>query len=340
MATTHTQPQAPPSAQVLQMAFGNVISCCVYHAARLGIADLLGDGPKGAADLAAATHTNADALYRVLRALASMGMFTETELGVFALTPLADPLRSDAPDSIRAMLLFLGDHLHTSTYADMAYSLDTGARAFDHVFGKAPFEYLADHPEDAKRFDDAMTAHSAMAIRAIVEAYDFSQFESVADVGGGHGHLLAAILNKCEQPRGILFDLPHAIEHASGKGLLPAHRCELVSGDFFEHVTPGAGAYIVKHIIHDWDDDSARKILAAIRRAMPKNGKLLIAEMILPGMNEPGFAKLLDIEMLLIPGGRERTVDEYRALLGSAGLELTRVVGTRSPVSVIEAVPV
>lgn len=338
MATTHTQPQTPPSAQVLQMAFGNLVSCCVYHAARLGIADLLSGGPKSAADLAAATRTNADALYRVLRALASMGMFQETELGVFALTPLAESLRSDAPDSVRAMVLFVGDHIHTSTQADMAYSLETGARAFDHVFGKPPFEYLADHPEDAKRFDDAMTAHSAMSIRAIVEAYDFSPFESVADVGGGQGHLLAAILDKHERPRGILFDLPHAIEHARGKGLLPANRCELVSGDFFERVTPGAGAYILKHIIHDWDDDSARRILVALRRAMPENGKLLIAEMILPGMNEPGFAKLLDIEMLLIPGGRERTTDEYRALLASAGLKLTRVVATRSPVSLIEAV--
>lgn len=320
------------------MAFGYVVSRCVYCVAKLGIADLLREGPRSAVDLAAATSTNADALYRTLRALASTGMFIETEPRVFALTPLAEPLRSDAPDSIRAMVLFVGDHMHWSVYGQMSYSIQTGKAAFDHAMGQPPFQYLAGHPEDAKVFDDAMTAHSAPQRAAIIEAYDFGQFGTVADIGGGHGHLLAAILEANPGTRGILFDLPHAIEHARAKELLPAGRCELVTGDFFQQV-PAADAYIVKHIIHDWDDDSALQILAACRRAIPDSGKLLIAEMILPGMNEPGFAKLLDIEMMLIPGGRERTIDEYAALLASAGFRMTRVIPTHSSVALIESEP-
>ena len=328
----------PPSAQVLQMAFGYVISRCVYCAAHLGIADLLRESPRSAADLAAATGTNPDALYRMLRALASTGIFTENESQVFALTPLAQPLRSDVPDSIRAMVLFLGDHMHSSVYAQMLYSIKTGKPAFDHVFGQAPFEYLPNHPEDAKIFNDAMTAHSNSQNPAITEAYDFKQFGTVADIGGGYGHLLEAILHSAPDTHGILFDLPHAIEQAQAKSQLPKDRCEFVAGSFFEHVPP-ADAYIMKHIIHDWDDESARKILATCRQSIRSVGKLLIAEMILPGINEPSFAKILDLEMLLIPGGRERTVDEYAALVGSAGFRLTRVVPTKSSVAILESEP-
>ena len=340
MATTQTQPQAPPSAQVLEMAFSYVISCSVYHAARLGIADLLRNGPQSATQLAASTGTNPEALFRMLRTLAGTGMFRETEHGVFAQTPLSEPLRSDIPESMRAMVLFLGDRIHWSTYGAMSYSLETGQRAFDHVFGQAPFEYLPQHPEDARVFDEAMTAHSAAGNAGIINAYDFNQFRTVADVGGGHGHLLAAILGRYENPKGVLFDLPHAIQHARAKGLVPVERAEFVAGSFFEEVPAGLDAYVVKHIIHDWADAEARQILATIRRAIPTHGKLLIAEMILPGMNEPGIAKLVDIEMLLIPGGKERSTEEYRVLLEASGFRLARVVGTHTPVSIIEAEPV
>ena len=185
----------------------------------------------------------------------------------------------------------------------------------------------------------AMTSHSVTQNAAIVKAYDFGRFKTVADIGGGHGHLLAAILRANPETRGILFDLPHAIQHARAKALLPSDRVEYVAGNFFEEL-PRADAYILKHIIHDWDDDSALKILSACRRAIPAHGKLLIAEMILPGMNDPGFAKLLDIEMMLIPGGRERTVEEYSALLQSAGFDLTQAVGTQSSAVVLESEPV
>ena len=320
------------------MAFGYVLSRCVYCVTQLGIADLLQQGPRSAADLASASNSNADALARTLGALTSVGMFTETEPGVFGLTALAEPLRKDAPDSVRAMVLFLGDHLHWPVYEQLPYSIRTGKRAFDHVFGQPPFEYLATHPEDAKRFDDAMTSHSAPQQVALLEAYDFGQFATIADIGGGQGHLLAGILNKYPGVRGILFDMPHSIEHAHAMGLLPVDRCEFMTGDFFKEVPP-ADAYVVKHIIHDWDDDQSRQIVAACRRSIRPGGKLLIVEMILPGPNEPGFAKLLDIEMLIFPGGRERTADEYAALLASAGFRMTRVVPTRSSVAIIEAEP-
>lgn len=339
MSVTQQQPSPPLSAKVLEMAFGYAISRCVYCIAKLGIADLLRDGPRSAEELAAATHTNADALQRTLRALASVGMFTEVKPREFALTPLAGPLRSDAPDSILSMVLFLGDHMHWRVYEQMSYSLETGKRAFDHAMGQAPFEYLASHPEDAKVFDNAMRAHSAPQMPAIVEAYDFGQFGTVCDVGGGQGHLLAAILNSYPGTRGILFDMPQTIERAREKSLLPANRCELVGGSFFEEV-PAADAYVVKHIIHDWDDESARKILGACRSAIHKNGKLLIAEMILSGMNEPGFSKILDIEMLLFPGGRERTAEEYAELLKASGFRMTRVIPTRSSAALIESEPV
>lgn len=339
MASPQTQIQIPAAQQVLQMATGFMMARCVYYAAKLGIADLLATGAKSAEQLAAATETHPDALYRTLRALAMAGVFIETEPKVFALTPLAETLRRDAPDSIRAMVLFLGDHIHASVYENMDYSLRTGQRAFDHVFGQAPFEYITSHPEDAAIFNEAMASHSAAQIPAIVDAYDYGQFGSIADIGGGHGHLLAGILRRYPGPKGILFDLPPTIEQAKVKALPPAGRCEYVSGSFFEEI-PAADAYMLKHIIHDWDDEPALRILSACRRSISENGKLLVMEMILPGMNEPGFPKLLDIEMLLIPGGRERTVQEFEALFAKAGFELTGVIPTHSPVAVIEASPV
>ncbi|HKD08879.1 MAG TPA: methyltransferase [Bryobacteraceae bacterium] len=326
----------PPAQQVLQMTFAYSLSRCVYVAARLGIADLLAGGRKTADELAAATKSDADALYRMLRALASNGVFIETEARVFGLTPLAETLRDDAPDSIRAVVLFWGDHMHESVYAELEYSVRTGKRSFDHVFGRPPFEYLKDHPEDAAVFNRAMSSFSSAQIPAVVEAYDFGRFGSVADIGGGLGHLLRGILNHNPGLKGILFDLPETVSHAKD---LPADRCSIVSGSFFESV-PAADAYVLKHIIHDWDDGSARCILENCRRSISPNGRLLTIEMILPPMNEPGFAKLLDIEMLLLPGGRERTVDEFRALYAASAFELTEVIPTRSPVAIIEGRPI
>ncbi|HLJ48213.1 MAG TPA: methyltransferase [Bryobacteraceae bacterium] len=337
-AQAHTS--VPPSAQVLQMAFGYQLARSVYMAAKLGIADLLRNGAKSADDLAAATGCNADALYRMLRALASVGMFSEGDARNFELTALAQPLRSDVPDSIRAMVLFAGNQLHWTVYGEFEHCLATGKNAVEKAFGMAPFEYIVSHPEDAKIFNDAMRSHSGMSIPAIVEGYDYSQFECIADIAGGQGHLLAALLSEHQRTKGILFDLPEAIEDAKRVNLLPNPRAELIEGDFFKSVPTGADAYILKHIIHDWADTEAIQILRNCREAIPDSGKLLVVEMMLPGRNEPGFAKFLDLEMLVIPGGRERTAEEYAALLEAAGFRLNQVIATRSPIGIFEATPV
>ena len=329
----------PPEAQVLQIGSGYWLSRALTVAAQLGIADLLKHGPKSSDDLAAATSTNADVLYRLLRALASVGIFAETQSRKFAQTQASETLRVDVPNSTRALVIFLGDHLHWKVYEQMLYSVQTGKPAFEHAIGQNVFDYFGQHPEDACVFDAAMTSHSALAGVAVAEAYDLSTSKSVMDIGGGQGYLLAAILAKYPQPLGILFDMPHVIDGARSGGLLPAGRCELVAGSFFESIPAGADVYLTKHVIHDWDDEHTLQILKNCRNAMSPDSKFLIIEQIISPGNEPSFAKLLDLEVLLYAGGRERTEEEYRHLLAASGLRLTRVIPTRSSVSVIESVP-
>lgn len=338
-----SQPQpvtVPPAAQVLQLASGYWLSRAVYVAAQLGIADLLKDGPKSAAELASATQTDSAALYRLLRALSSVGVFAESGARQFVQTALSETLRRDVSGSIRGMVLFLGDHLHWSTYDQLLYSIQTARPAFDHVFGQKPFQYLSEHPEDARIFDEGMTSFSSTSSAAIVEAYDFSGFRTIVDLGGGNGALLGAILDKYSHLRGVLFDSEHVIERARQASVLPPDRSELVHGDFFRSVPRGADGYLFKHIIHDWDDEHALKILQNCRSAITDSGKLLIVEMIVPPGNDPAYVKLLDLEMLMIPGGLERTEEEFRRLFATAGFHLTRIVPTRAEVNVIEAAPI
>ena len=336
---TRTNAGPPPASQILQLATGYWLSRAVYVAAQLGIADLLKDGPKSAAELASATQTDSGALYRMLRALASVGVFSESGSGVFVQTPASDTLRRDAANSIRGMVLFLGDHLHWSIYGELGYSIRTGKPAFDQVFGKNPFQYLSEHPEDARIFDEGMTSLSSTSSAAIAQAYDFSSFGTVMDVGGGNGALLAAILNQYPHLHGILFDSSHVVERSLQAGHLPKGRSKVLPGDFFQSVPPGADVYLLKHIIHDWDDERALKILRNCRAASGSN-KLLIIEMIVPPGNDPALVKLLDLEMLLFPGGLERTEEQFRQLLAAAGFELTRVTPSQADVSVIEASPI
>jgi hypothetical protein len=320
-----------------QMITGYWISQAVYAAAKFGLADHLKDGPRTVADLADATGTNPDALYRLLRALASVGIFAEREGRQFSLTPLAEPLRSDVAGSKRALALMSGDEQFRA-WAEIEYSMRTGKTAFDKVFGKPIFDYLADHPEKAAIFDAAMVGIHGRESSAILDAYDFSGFAVVADIGGGNGSQIAAILQKHTPMQGILFDLPHVIERAKerlqGSGLL--NRCRLVSGSFFEAVPEGADAYLLRHIIHDWDEDKVLTILRNCHRAMKRESKLLVIESVVPPGNEPFGGKFLDLVMLLIPGGKERTHAEYRMLFEQAGFELTRIVSTGTEVSVIE----
>src|SRR6516162_6212527 len=330
-------PDVSPHQQLDQMITGYWTSQAIYVAAKFGIADHLKHGPKTVGELAGATSTNPDALYRLLRALASVGIFTEGEARRFSLTPLAEPLRSDVAGSKRALALMSGDEPFRA-WAEIDYSIRTGKVAFDKVFGKPIFDYLGDHPDKARNFDAAMVGVHGRESDAVLDAYDFSVFGVVADVGGGNGSQMTEILKKHNGVKGILFDLPHVIERAKERvraaGLLD--RCQLVSGSFFEAVPEGADAYVMRHIIHDWDEEKCLTILRNCHRAMSSASKLLVIESVIPPGNEPFFGKFVDLQMLLIPGGKERTENEYRALLARAGFELTRIVPTATEVSIVE----
>lgn len=323
------------------MITGYWVSQAIYAAAKFGIADLLQDGARSVESLAEETGSNADALYRLLRALASVGVFAEGEPRHFSLTPLAEPLRSNDPHSQRALSMMSGDEQFRA-WAEIEYSIRTGDIAFDKVFGKPIFDYLGEHPEKAKIFDAAMVGVHGRESNAVAAAYDFSGVQKVADIGGGNGSQLAGLLRHNPSLRGLLFDLPHVVERAAGQieadGL--ADRCECVAGSFFESIPAGADVYMMRHIIHDWDEDKVLTILRNCHQAMSEDSRLLIVESVIPPGNEPFGGKLLDLVMLLIPGGKERTEDEYRDLLTSAGFELTRVVPTETEISVIEAVKV
>jgi O-methyltransferase domain/Dimerisation domain len=333
-------PELPPFARIYQMATGYRISRALCVVTQLGIADLLKDGPKSAEALAAATQSTPDALFRVLRALASLGVFAEVGPHEFALTPLSETLRSDVPGSIRGVVLFLLSDVHWAVYKELGYSVQTGQPAFDHVFGQEVWEYVSEHPEVSRLVDEAMATASRIMVPAIAEAYDFSRFQTIMDVGGGNGTLLSAILNKHSRPRGILFDLPHAIEHARADGLLPEGRSELMAGDFFQTIPPGADAYLFKNVIHDWPDYKARAILQQCHRAMAGAGTLLLAEQLIPPDSSPHPSKFGDLEMLVMQNGRERTEGDFRQLLADAGFRLDRVVPTKSQLWIIEASPV
>lgn len=343
-ATTSVAPAAgqplPPEAFLGQVAFGAMMTQALYVAAKLGIADLLAAKPQTISELAAATMTHERALYRVLRSLASIGIFEETEPKVFANTPYSEPLRTDAPNSLRNGAIFMGEEWHWRVWGDMLYSVETGKPAWNHIHGMEVFEYFAKNPRQAEIFNNAMTDMTVGIAPVIVEAYDFSGINTVTDIAGGHGSLLAEILKANPDLKGILFDMASVIAGAGAffEKANVAERVEKVSGDFFAAVPKGADAYIMKHIIHDWDDERATKILRNIKAAMPENGKVLIVEVVIPEGNGPDQGKILDLEMLVSPGGVERTADEYRELLSSAGLRLTRIIQTKSPFSIIEGV--
>jgi len=333
-------PQLPPEAVLPQMILGGLMQKSIWVAAKLGIADLLREKPQTAEELAAATNTDAPSLYRVLRLLASTGIFAENSDGKFNLTPIAELLRSDTPNSMRDYAIMMGEDWIWQAYGELMYSVKTGGIAHDKVQGMSSFEFFEKNEEVGKIFNRAMTNLSLLSAPAIVEAYDFSSINKLVDVAGGHGLLLAAILKANPHLQGVLFDLPFVIENAGelleSEGV--AARTEKVSGDFFESVPAGADAYLMKHIIHDWNDERSVKILQNIYRAMNDDGKVLIVEMVVPVGNEPSPAKGLDLVMLTVEGGKERTEKEYRELLAAAGLRLSRVIPTRSPYSIVEAV--
>ena len=344
--TTNTSATAapetlPPDAQLLQLVSGAFVSAGIYAAAKLGIADLLADGPKSAAELAAKTEMDERSLYRLLRSLASVGAFSEVEPKTFANTPMTETLRSDAPRSTRDLTIWMGEPEHWKVYGDLLYSVKTGKPAWDNVHGEPVFPYLFNtNKELGEIFNRAMTSYSHQSIGPILEAYDFSDAGTIADIAGGYGHLLAAVLAANPTAKGILFDLEAVLKGApemlDSYGV--ADRVELVEGDFFAAIPVKADVYMLKHIIHDWYDDNNQKILRNIRANMPDDGRVLIIEAVVPEGNTPHFSKIIDLEMLVSPGGVERTPAEFEKLLSDSGFRMTRIIPTKSLMCIVEAV--
>lgn len=329
-----------PSMQTMQIIWpGAMAAQAMYAAAKLGIADALKDGPRAIDDLAHATETHGPSLRRLLRALTSLGVFAESTEGKFKNTDLSDSLRSDHPESVRAWAIFLGAPFIWKTWMDLCETVRTGQPAANRVYGKPFFAHLAEHSDDAAVFNAAMSAGSDMIGPLIVSAYDFSRFQHIVDVGGGHGALLHAILSTNPDLHGLLYDLPAVIAGAALLRRGPiAGRCELLGGDFFEAVPGGADAYVLKGIIHDWNDDDALTILKNCRRAIRHDGRLLLLETILEPSNESDLGKFMDVLMLTLVGGRERTEADFRTLLREAGFSLTRIIPA-GPSSIIESQP-
>jgi hypothetical protein len=331
--------EMPPAAFVMDVAMGALMTQALFVAAKLGIADLLINGKKSIAELAHKTATNEPALYRVLRSLASIGIFSEVGEKEFELTPNAEVLRSDSPDSMRNVGIFCGEMWHWQVWGNLVNSVKTGRPSWGFTHGEDVFGFFQKNPQASEIFNNAMTDMSSSIAPVIARAYDFSGIETLADIAGGHGFLLAKILQVNPSMNGILFDFEHVLAGADGilerEGV--AKRVEKISGDFFKEVPP-ADAYIMKHIIHDWDDERSIMILRTIHRAMGKEGKVLLAEFVIPEGNEPHPGKLLDLEMLVSPGGIERTAKEYEKLFADSGFKLTKIYPTESPYSVIEAV--
>jgi hypothetical protein len=339
--TPETTPQDQAAQQLFQLAMGYMGSAALQTAVRLRVADQLASGPRLVGDIARAVGANEDALYRILRALTVFGVFEEVEDRRFALTPAAEMLRSDKP-GLYPMALWITSPFHFRAYAELIHSARTAQPAVEQVVGMPAFEYLAKDRELSEIFNNAMTAFSAMVVPAALEAYDFSGIDILVDVAGGHGMLLASILQKFPNTRGILADVDHVIAGAGPRlqAMGVADRVETRVVDFFEAVPEGGDVYIMKHIIHDWDDDRASIILGNIRKALSRraNGKVLLLEAVVAPRNEPDLTKLVDLEMMVMPGGRERTAAEFETLFRSSGFRMTRVVPTKSPLSVIEAV--
>ena len=336
--------QIPPSFALFTMVTGYYVSRAIYVVAKLGIADHLSEGPRRVDDLAAATGTHAPSLKRVLRLLASVGVFTEEADSRFALTPIGACLRADVPGSMRAAALLFGG-VTQQAWGDLQRSVETGEPAFRRVFGMDSFDYMAQHPEEAANFDAAMADFTKRIATAVVAAYDFSPFRRIVDVGGGNGALLAGILKANPSLAGVLFDLPQVADRAIApmRELGLADRCEIVGGDFFKAVPAGGDAYLLKHVIHDWNDDRAAEILRNCRRAMGAEAKLLILEGVYPPRidqsDESRGAAANDVNMLVCTGGRQRSEAEFRNLYEAAGFRLTQILPTETPVKVIEGIP-
>lgn len=332
----------PPHMALMQMVFGKAITQAISVVARYRLADEMAKGPKTAAELATTAKLHAGHLYRILRALASVGVLADDDQNRFSLTPMGEFLRSDVPGSMRAIATYVCDPWSWKPWGDLAGCAKTGEPAFERVFGEGVFAYLGKHADEAATFNEGMTGFSQQAAAAVLKAYDFARFNTIVDVGGGHGAILCAILKANSKARGIVFDAPPVVAGAAEpiKAAGLAERCRAEGGDFFKSVPTGGDLYILKHIIHDWNDAKATQILKCVRAAIPSTGRLVLVELVVPPGCAPGFAPILDLEMMVLCDGNERTETEYRELLAAAGFKLTRIIPTEGPHSLVEASPV
>ena len=335
--TIQIEDHNPTPPILFQMATAYWISQAIYVAAKLGIADLLERGPQSSVVLAAATRSDACSLYRLLRALSSIGVLSQVDADRFSLSRLGNALRTNVSGSLRAIVITIGE-IHYQACGELLHSVQTGAPAFNHAFGTNLFEYLQQNTEAAGAFNRGMTDLSSLLAHAVLLAYDFSGISSLVDVGGGEGQLLRKILELNPGMTGAVFDLPTTAEPAN-RCMTDGERCSYIAGDFFESVPHGADAYLLCGIVHDWDDHHAITILRNCRKATTKNGRVLLVETIVPDTNAASFSKLLDLNMMVMTGGRERTQSEFQALLDAADFKLKRIIPTLAPQSIIEACP-
>lgn len=334
-------PQTPPAhAGILQIMNGGYVAGAIACLAQLGIPDLMDGAPKSAKELASQVGADPQALYRLLRATACVGVLAEGPDGKFSQTPMSAVLRSGATPSLRSFAIMGGREWHGRGWSHLEYCVRTGKQALDKIYGKPVFDYLKENPAEAQIFNDAMTELSMIDSPAIAAAYNFESVRSIVDVGGGHGFLLATILERNPDLRGTLYEAPHVIEGASNGPLKPVmERCTLASGDMFSSVPAGADAYIMKHIIHDWPDDLCIQILKACRKSVNANGRLLVVDSVIQPGEDFSPGKFLDLQMLIFPGGSERTEKQFRDLFAAAGWELRRIIPTAASDSIVEGFP-
>jgi hypothetical protein len=340
MPEKHTNtPTSLPHVQLIEMATAHWLSRIVYVAAKLNLADHLSNGSRTAEELAELTGTHAPSLYRLMRTLAHLGILTEDDAHRFALTQLGEALKTGAPGSARPTILTMAGDLFLSGFGQLLYSVQTGKSGFEKSLGMPIFDWFAKNPEIASLFSETMVGFHGAEPAAVAAAYDFSGLKTIVDMGGATGNLLTTVLGHVPGARGILFDLPHVVRDATAliqsRGL--SNRVTIEAGSFFERVPSGGDAYLLSHVIHDWSEEQCLTILGHCRKAMTPGSRLLLIEMVLPPGNAPHPGKVLDIMMLVGPGGRERTEQEYGELLAKAGFRLVRVVPTESSVSIVEA---
>ena len=335
------QPQSAAAlGGMFQILNGAHVAGAVSCLAQLGIPDLVESAPQSAEELAKQIGANPQALYRLMRATACVGVLSEGPDGKFSQTPMSSVLRSNVTPSLRSLAIMGGREWHARGWSRLEYCVRTGKQALDELYGAHIFEFLKQHPEEAQIFNDTMTELSMMDSPAVADAYNFDGIQSIVDIAGGHGLLLATILQRNPHLKGTLYEMPHVLEGAANGPLKPVmNRCALASGDMFSSVPTGADAYIMKHIIHDWPDELCLKILKACRKSVNAGGKLLVVDAVIQPGNDFSPGKFLDLQMLIFPSGSERTEKQFRDLFAAAGWKLNRIIPTAAPDSIVEGTP-